>query len=223
MYTTSEKIVNKALKILTYINDKKWNLKNDTLIVDYFNKLKDKEDLIHDTILNILQYGYIYENILYINKKQFKTINTSKSNKITLLHNYKHYKNINKILYHAKKEKSMITSNTQKITYKNDKENSIDLYEVKAFNDYISKNIEVNDLKLKYQKLTKRNISNNILKILNLSNKEKMIFAYRLQGVEYKTIAKVFNIKVNTLGPIINRINQKIEKIKNELYINYMK
>ena len=218
LYNTSEKIVNKALKVITYLNDNKWNLKNDTLIVDFNINIEDKKDLVQSTIENVLKYGYIYKNILYIKKKAFK----SNAKEFKILHNYKHYKNINSLLYYIKKRSINEISSTQKATYKSN-EDEIELNDFQAFNEYIKNEISKNDLKEEYRKKTQKNIYTNILKLLNLTSKEKNIYAYFLQGVKQVEISKILKCSKQNVNDTLKRISTKIENIKSELYINYMK
>ena len=94
---------------------------------------------------------------------------------------------------------------------------------MQAFNEYIKKEIELNDLKEIYKKKTQKNLCNNIIKLLNLSNKEKIYYLLVLNGVKYEDIAKINNVSISTIKNTIARVKAKIEKIKSELYINYMK
>ena len=218
----SKQITNKALQVITYLNDNKWNIKNDSMITDFLGNNEDKNDLINSTIENIIKYGYIYKNALYIQKRVFKSKENQKENTIKLLHNYKHYKNINSLVYYIKKRNLNEVSSEVKASYKN-VENEISINDLQVFKNYVQNEILQNDLKLKYDKMTKKNIYSNILKLLKLSNKQLQIYTLYLQGVKQVEISKILNCTKQNVSNILNDINKKIELIKSELYIEYMR
>lgn len=210
----SKRIVEKALKVVTYNIDNKWNLKQDTLIVDFNINLEDKADLVAECIENILNYGIIIENTLYIKNRSFRS-----TKKQGLLYKNKHYKKINSLLYYKKKQTKNEIADIITVTKNNDKLFTSDF---QAFKDFI---IEMynNDIKTEYQKANKKQFAKNIFELLGLSKKEVIIYNYVLNGVKYEDIAIILELSKNTIKTTVFRINNKIDRLKNELYINYMK
>ena len=210
----SKRIVDKALKVVTYNINNKWNVKQDTLIVDFNINIEDKQDLISETIENISYYGCILENTLYIKNRSFKS-----TKKQGLLYKNKHYKKINSLLYYKKKIAK--NENTDAITIQ---KNGDELFtsDFQVFKDYII-NMYNDNIKNEYQKASQKQFTKNVMELLKLSKKELIIYNYVLNGVKYEDIAKILELSKNTIKTTVFRINNKIDKLKKELYIEYMK
>lgn len=210
----SKRIVEKALKVVTYNMNNKWNIKQDNLIIDFNINLEDKADLVAECIENILYYGCILENTLYIKNRSFRS-----TKKQSLLYKNKHYKKINSLLYYKKKQAKNECNDIITVQKNGDELFTSDF---QAFKDFII-DMYNNDIKLEYQKANKKQFAKNILELLKLSKKEIIIYNYVLNGVKYEDIASILELSKNTIKTTVFRINNKIDRLKKELYIEYMK
>ena len=207
----AKKVTEKALKVVTYHINKKWNLKNDTLIIDYFCNSQEKEDLISFTIENFLNNGIIAKNILFIKNKTFKSITNEK-----ILYNRKNYKKINSYLYYKK----LAQKNEILDLQKNNNDDEFYNSDIQALNNYI-KNMYIElDIKNQYKLANQKMFCKNIIKLLELTPKQKIVYNLYLQGIQQVKICEILGIKKAALSRIISRINEKIENIKKELCIN---
>ena len=170
--------------------------------------------MIAECIENILYYGCILENTLYIKNRSFRS-----TKKQGILYKNKHYKKINSLLYYKKKQTRNEVAEVVTVQKNGDELFTSDF---QAFKDFII-NMYNNDIKTEYQKANKKQFAKNIFELLGLSKKELIIYNYVLNGVKYEDIAKILDLSKNTIKTTVFRINNKIDRLKNELYINYMK
>ena len=207
----AKKVAEKALKVVTYHINKKWNLKNDKLIIDYFCNSQEKEDVVSFTIENFLNNGIIAKNILYIKNKTFKSLTTEK-----ILYNRKNYKKINSYLYYKK----LAQKNEILDLQKNNNDDEFYNSDIQALNDYIKKMYIDLDLKNQYKLASQKMFCKNVIKLLELTPKQKIVYNLYLQGIKQVKICEILGIKKAALSRLISRINDKIENIKKELCIN---
>lgn len=207
----AKKVIEKALKVVTYHINKKWNLKNDTLIIDYFCNNQEKEDLVSFTVENFLNNGIIAKNILFIKNKTFRSITNEK-----ILYNRKNYKKINSYLYYKK----IAQKNEILDLQKNNNDDEFYNSDIQVLNDYI-KNMYIElDIKNQYKLASQKMFCKNIIKLLELTPKQKIVYNLYLQGIQQVKICEILGIKKSALSRLISRINTKIENIKKELCIN---
>lgn len=207
----AKKVAEKALKVVTYHINKKWNLKNDTLIIDYFCNSQEKEDIVSFAIENFMNNGIIVKNILYIKNRTFRSITNEK-----ILYNRKNYKKINSYLYYKKIAQKNEILDLQKNNNGDEFYNS----DIQALNDYIKKMYIELDLKNQYKLASQKIFCKNVIKLLELTPKQKMVYNLYLQGIKQVKICEILGIKKAALSRLIARINDKIENIKKELCIN---